>query len=255
MSRLTVLGCSGGIGGELRTTSLLIDDDILIDCGTGAADLSLDAMTRIRDVFITHSHLDHLAVLPMLIDSVGYRRGAPLTLHALPETLETLREHLFNWRLWPDFTHIPTVAEPYLRYATLTVGEPVTLGTRRITPLPARHVVPAVGYHVDSGRASLVFSGDTTSNDALWQHVNRIANLRHLIIETAFCDRDRAIAVASKHLCPSMLADELAKLERSAQVHIAHLKPGDAELTMQEIAERCAKYAPRMLQGGDVLEL
>ena len=40
--KLRVLGCSGGIGGRhLRTTSLLVDNDILIDAGTGVGDVSL----------------------------------------------------------------------------------------------------------------------------------------------------------------------------------------------------------------------
>ncbi|MGH8637067.1 MAG: 3',5'-cyclic-nucleotide phosphodiesterase, partial [Burkholderiales bacterium] len=135
------------------------------------------------------------------------------------------------------------------------VGAAVELGGRSITPVPANHVVPAVGYHVDSGRASLVFTGDTTSNDELWKVVNRIENLRYLIIETAFCNRERDLAVASKHLCPSMLAEELAKLRRKADVYITHLKPGEPDIIMREIEECAAEYAPRMLRNDQVFEL
>jgi ribonuclease BN (tRNA processing enzyme) len=120
--------------------------------------------------------------------------------------------------------------------------------------VPANHTVPAVGYHIDSGRGSLVFSGDTYVNDPLWKLVNKIPNLRYLIIETAFCNREKQLAVASKHLCPSLLADELAKLERSAEIFITHLKPGEIELTMQEIEEFAGDYKPRMLQNGQVFE-
>ena len=114
--------------------------------------------------------------------------------------------------------------------------------------------MPAVGYHLDSGAGSLVFTGDTTVNDMLWRLVNRMGNLRYLIIETAFCNREKSLAIASKHLCPSMLADELAKLERSADIFITHLKPGEIELTMQEIAECAGQYQPRMLQNNQVFE-
>jgi ribonuclease BN (tRNA processing enzyme) len=99
-----------------------------------------------------------------------------------------------------------------------------------------------------------VFTGDTTTNDPLWKIVNQIANLRYLIIETAFCDRERDLAIASKHLCPSMLAEELAKLERGAEVFITHLKPGEIELTMQEIEDCAGEYKPRMLQNNQVFE-
>jgi ribonuclease BN (tRNA processing enzyme) len=115
-------------------------------------------------------------------------------------------------------------------------------------------VVPAVGFQVDSGQASLVFTGDTTTHDPLWKAVNKIANLRYLIIETAFCNRERELAIAAKHFCPSLLAEELGKLERSAEIFITHLKPGEIELTMQEIEDCAGEYKPRMLQNNQVFE-
>jgi ribonuclease BN (tRNA processing enzyme) len=253
--KLRVLGCSGGIGGRhLRTTSFLVDNDVLIDAGTGVGDLSLMELSLIDHIFVTHSHLDHIATIPFIVDTVGGMRARPLTVYAIPATIEILRNHMFNWSIWPDFTQIPDPEKPFMRYRALQVGEAVVLGNRRITPLPANHVVPAVGFHLDSGKASLVFSGDTTTNDQLWAAVNRIENLKHLVIETAFCNRERQLAVVSKHLCPSMLAEELAKLERSAEIYVTHLKPGEIELTMQEIEECAGQYHPRMLQNNQVLE-
>jgi ribonuclease BN (tRNA processing enzyme) len=251
---LRVLGCSGGIGGILRTTSLLLDYDVLIDAGTGVGDLTLSELKQIDHVFITHSHLDHIACIPFLVDTVGGLREAPVTLHATAPTLAALKAHIFNWKIWPDFARIPTPQSPYLRYEEIQVGQavPVTGGT--ITPLPANHVVPAVGFHIDSGEASLVFTGDTTCNDALWEQVNRIENLRYLIIETAFPDAERQLAIDSKHLCPSMLAEELAKLKRPARVFITHLKPGEGALTMEEVAQVAGAYAPRMLANGQVFK-
>lgn len=253
--RLRVLGCSGGIGGRhLRTTSMLLDNDILIDAGTGVADLSLTELSLVDDVFLTHSHLDHIACIPFMVDTVGGMRNKPLTVWAVPATLEIIRNHVFNWSIWPDFAQIPSPEKPYLRYREIQIGETVELQKRRITALPANHVVPALGYHLDSGRGSLVFTGDTTTNDPLWAAVNKISNLRFLIIETAFCNRERELAVISKHLCPSMLAEELAKLERSCEIYITHLKPGEIELTMQEIEDDAGQYRPRMLQNNQIFE-
>jgi ribonuclease BN (tRNA processing enzyme) len=253
--RLKVLGCSGGIGGRhLRTTSLLADSDVLIDAGTGVGDLSLMELSLIDHVFITHSHLDHVAMVPFIADTVGGMRARPLTVYGIPATLEILRNHIFNWSIWPDFTQIPTPERPFMRYRAIELGEPVAVGGRKFTALPANHVVPAVGYQIDSGKASLVFTGDTTTNDALWDRVNRISNLKYLVIETAFCNRERELAVTSKHLCPSLLAEELAKLDRSADIYVTHLKPGEIELTMQEIEECAALYRPRMLQNNQVFE-
>ena len=252
--RLRILGCSGGIGGDLRTTSMLLDDDVLIDAGTGVGDLSIEELARIDHVFVTHSHLDHVGSIPFMVDTVGWMRERPLTVHAIEPTLEILRQHLFNWKLWPDFTQIPDAQQPFLRYAPLAMGRAEELAGRRITPLPANHVVPAVGFRLDSGRASLVFTGDTTTCDALWAEVNRIENLRYLVIETAFCNRERDLAVASKHLSPGMLAEELAKLRRPTEVYITHLKPGEVELTMQEILECAGAYRPRMLENGQIFD-
>jgi ribonuclease BN (tRNA processing enzyme) len=253
--KLRILGCSGGIGGRhLRTTSFLVDNDILVDAGTGVGDLSLAELAQIDHVFITHSHLDHVTSIPFLVDTVGGMRAKPITVHATGSTLEILRNHVFNWSIWPDFTEIPTPEAPFMRYEEIEVGRCVTLSGREITPLPANHTVPAVGYHLNSGKGSLVFSGDTGPNDPLWKVVNRIANLKYMIIETAFSNKERWLAEVSKHLCPSMLSEELVKLDRAAEIWITHLKPGEIELTMQEVEECAGKWFPRMLQNGQTFE-
>jgi ribonuclease BN (tRNA processing enzyme) len=233
---------------------MLVDRDILIDAGTGVGDLAMSELAQIDHVFVTHSHMDHVASIPFLVDTVGWMRDKPITVHAIAETIEILRTHLFNWKLWPDFTRIPNATRPMLCYEPVQVGQAVELDGRRITPLPANHIVPAVGYRIDSGRASLVFTGDTTTNDALWREVNAIGNLRYLIIETAFCNREKDLAVASKHLCPSLLAAELEKLKVPAEIYITHLKPGEIELTMREVEDCAGKWCPRMLQGSQIFE-
>ena len=253
--RLRVLGCSGGIGGRhLRTTSFLVDNDVLIDAGSGVGDLSLAELTQIDHVFVTHSHLDHVTSIPFLVDTVGGMRDRPITVYATGPTIEILKNHLFNWAIWPDFSEIPTPEAPFLRYEEIELGRAVTVMGRSITALPAVHAVPAVGYHLDSGRGSLVFSGDTGPNDELWKIVNQISNLKVLIIETAFSNKERYLAEVSRHLCPSMLADELAKFERRAEIWITHLKPGEIELIMEEIEASVGSLRPRMLQNDQVFE-
>jgi ribonuclease BN (tRNA processing enzyme) len=252
---LKILGCSGGIGGHLRTTAMLLDGDVLIDAGTGVGDLSMAELQMIDHVFVTHAHLDHICSIPFIVDAVGGLRDSPLTVHATPATLNALRTHIFNNHIWPDFSRLPSVGRPYLRYSPMAVGETVTLGERHITAVPAVHLVPAVGYHLRGPKASLVFTGDTTSNDALWAVVNEIEDLRYLIIETAFWEAERDVAVASKHLCPSLLAGELKKLKRHAELYITHLKPGEMELTMQQVQAAAGALEPKMLATGQVFTL
>jgi cAMP phosphodiesterase len=231
---------------------MLVDEDVLVDAGTGVADLTLSELERIEHVFVTHSHLDHIAALPLIVDTVGPMRKKPFTVHCTRETMGILRDHIFNWKVWPDFTQIPSKENPYLVWDPLEVGEPVEIGQRRFTALPANHVVPAVGYWLDSGAASLVFTGDTTTNDALWAAVNDIENLRYLIIETAFPNAERELAIESKHLCPSLLKEELVKLRRPARIFVTHLKPGAGTQTMAEVEEDLAHLNPRMLANGQV---
>lgn len=254
--RIQVLGCSGGIGNGAQTTALLVDDDILIDAGTGVADLSLDAMAAIDHVFLTHSHLDHVVSIPFLLDSVGSRRAPkPLTVHAQDATLDVLRAHVFNNALWPDFTSIPSRQKPYLRFETLAPGATITLGQRQLRCIPVNHTVPAVAYLLSNGRASFAFSGDTCSTDAYWQALNDCTDLRYAVIETSFLDEEEALSRLSGHLCPRLLVDELKKLKSMAQVYITHLMPGEEETIMAEIRKQVPNNSPQALRVGMVFDL
>jgi ribonuclease BN (tRNA processing enzyme) len=233
--KLTILGCSGGIGSGRHTTCFKVDDDILIDAGSGITTLSLDELQAIDHVVLTHAHLDHVLGLPLLLDAVGDKRTTPLLVHALPEVLEALSTHMFNWQLWPDFREIPSVEHPWVRFEPLPMGASLTLGARTFTPLPVNHVVPACGIQVSVAGGSLVFSGDTTHSEAFVTALNAIPDLRHLIIETSFENALVDIAQASKHHWPDSLAAELTALKVRPEIWITHLKPGNEAPIMDEL--------------------
>jgi len=252
--QIRVLGCSGGIGDGRHTTSLLVDDDVLIDAGSGVTALSRAALGQIDHLFLTHAHLDHVLALPLMLDSLADERQQPLIVHALPEVVEVLKCSLFNWELWPDFTRIPTPEAPFMRYEPIAVGETVALGSRRITAIPAHHTVPAAGYLLSGGRGSLIFSGDTDSHDALWETANATPDLKHLIVEASFPNALERIAHASRHYCPRTLAPDLARYLGQAQVWITHLKPGGEVQIMQEIRQTAPeRLAIAALSQGQVL--
>lgn len=243
-----VLGCSGGVGGlEQRTTALAVDADILIDCGTGVSVLSVEQLMSIDHVFLTHAHLDHIAFLPFLVDTVGDYRADPLTVHAAPETLRIIRSHIFNWLIWPDFSAIPDRARPLMRFNELRTGESLEIAGRRITALPALHAVPAVGYAVKASGGTLAFTGDTTVSDALIATLNAIADLDVLVIETAFPNMQHDLALAARHLCPKMLFSVLDRLSGAPEVFITHLKPAQAAEIRAELAEYRGRLQPRVL--------
>ncbi len=253
--KIKILGCSGGIGSGRHTTCLMVDDTILIDAGTGITTLSLEQMEAVDHIFITHAHLDHVLGLPLLLDSVGDRRGTPVTVHALPEVLEVLSAHLFNWHLWPDFRAIPTIDSPWMQFEALPLGAQLTLGDVTFSALPVNHVVPACGLRIRIAAGSVVFSGDTTRSDALVQALNAIPDLRHLIIETSFENALADIAEVSMHHWPDSLAAELARLTVRPEVWITHLKPGNEVPIMDELKAVAPGWGLKALQQGQVIEL
>jgi ribonuclease BN (tRNA processing enzyme) len=255
-STIRVLGCSGSIAAGSRTTSFLLDDDVLIDAGTGVGDLTLDELARIDHILVSHSHLDHVLSIGLLADSVARRRvdAPPIRVHALPATLEALRQHIFNGVIWPDFTRLPSAEKPLLAFEPFAIGEVLAIGERRIEVLPAEHTVPAVGFAVLADAGAWVFTGDTGPNPALWQRLRRMT-VAHLVIETAFSDEERALAKISSHLCPATLGRELTQLEGSATVHITHIKPGEVEAVMAQIAALGSRHRISALRSGDEISL
>ena len=246
--RVRVLGCSGAIAQGCRTTSFLLDDNVLIDAGTGVGDLTLDEMARVDHVLLTHSHLDHIAALPLMLDAIAARRLAsgagPLKVHALPGTIAALKVHIFNNLIWPDFSAIPSTEAPLMRFVPIAVGEVLQVGGKSVEVLPAVHTVPAVGFAAATESGHWVFSGDTGRNPAFWERVNQLT-VALLVIETAFSDREQALALRSLHLAPQMLADELEQIgaDRRYPIYITHTKPAETGLIMEEI--RRFDEAPR----------
>ncbi len=253
--KLTILGCSGGIGSGRHTTCFKLDDDVLIDAGTGITSLSLEELLAIDHVFLTHAHLDHLLGLPLLLDTVGDKRTTPVIVHALPDVLEAISIHMFNWQLWPDFREIPNAEAPWVRFEALPLGQSLSLGSRTLTTLPANHVVPACAIQVRGDGGSVVFSGDTTRSDAFIAALNTIPDLRHLIIETSFENAHADIAEVSKHHWPDSLAQALSELHVRPAVWITHLKPGNEDAIMKELRAAAPDWNPIALEQGQIIVL
>ena len=234
--KVRVLGCSGAISKDCRTTSFLLDQNVLIDAGTGVGDLTLDEMAHVDHVLLTHSHLDHVAALPLMVDAIASRRTTPVVVHALQGTIDALRAHIFNNTIWPDFSRIPTPDAPFISFHPIEVGQTVRVADKTIEVLPAVHTVPAVGYAVACEKGYWVFTGDTEKNPALWARINQL-DVAMLVIETAFSNREHALAQRSKHLSPYSLASELDCIARGKNypIYITHTKPAETELIMDEI--------------------
>lgn len=243
-SKIEVLGCSGGIGvtGE-GTTCFLVDEDVLIDAGTGMLRLPLERLEKIRHVIVTHSHLDHICGIPLMIDSVSRANSEPLQIHALPETIQALQDHMFNGVIWPDFSRIPSPENPAIRYVAIDCSDDqpyeFKLGERLFTAIPVHHSVPSIGLAIQTPTGSWAFTGDTHKTEEFYKIINVMNNLKHVLVEAAFPDHELWLADLSLHLCPSLLAIELEKLIPQAEVWITHLKPNEKNLIEREIKSYC----------------
>ena len=234
MMQLRILGCSGGIAKNLCTSAYLIDNDILLDAGTGVGRLSIDEMRQLRHLFISHSHMDHICSIPLLIDTLFSSLQQPLVVHARTETIAAIQAHIFNWEIWPDFTELPTKEMPVLEFQPMLPGDQVEINGRCIEMIDVNHTVPAAAFSVSSGEGRLIYSGDTTTNDSLWQAINAYERVDFMILESAFANKDLALARLAHHYCPSLLSEDLKKLRHQPILGISHLKPGEEQTIMDE---------------------
>jgi ribonuclease BN (tRNA processing enzyme) len=254
--RIRILGCSGGIGAGSRTSAMLVDDDVLIDAGTGIGDLELADLDSIRHVFLTHAHLDHVAGLPMLADRVFDEDFTePLTVYAREETLRAVQDHLFNGVIWPDFSRLPSAEKPMLRFRVCSPGDTVTIKHRNFYAVDVMHTVPTLGYTVQNSGGVFAVSGDTKTNETLWPVLNACEDLRVLVIEVSFPDEMESLAAQAGHYCPSTLTRDLERLQHSPEIWLTGMKPGEEERILEQVIAAAPNKNIRMLSRGTVLSV
>ena len=235
--RLRILGCSGGELPRHKTTCFLVDDRLAIDAGALTASLSLEALLRVDDIVLTHSHFDHVKDVPLLADLLVGRRRRPVRVHASTECARTLRESVFNGRLWPDFTTIPDRKRPVLEIRPFDPRRAFRVGRYTFRPAPVCHPVESVGFVLSDGKAEIAVSGDTGPTVDFWKRVNAARRLGALLVELSFPNDLQGLADVSGHLTPNTLATELAKLDRNGfPVLLYHLKPAYVATLRREVA-------------------
>lgn len=254
--RIRTLGCSGGIGAGSRTSAMLIDNDVLIDAGTGIGDLALEELHAIRHVFLTHAHLDHIAGLPLLVDANFEEDFAvPVTVYAREETLAAIRAHLFNDVIWPDFTKIPSDDNAILRYRTCNPGDTMTIGHRKFNAVDVSHSVPSLGYTVQNSGGVFAVSGDTRTNETLWPALNDCEDLKALVIEVSFPDELEALATESGHYTPKTMCADLERLKHTPEIWLTGMKPGSEEQILRQVLKAAPGRNIRMLARGTVIDV
>jgi ribonuclease BN (tRNA processing enzyme) len=247
-----VLGSFGGSSPTCRMTSFLINRELALDAGSITQALPIEDQRRIQRIVLTHSHLDHTASIPFLVENVFGEPHGTLEILVTPQVMHTLKLHLFNNDTWPDFTRIPNDLLPALRLTEVQPLQPFEVNGLRLTAVPVQHTVPTHGYLVEDDHGAVLFTSDTGPTEKVWEVANATPRLRAVIAEVSFPTRMQAVADISRHLTPSTLAVELAKLRRDVPVYLYHFKPPYVDELRAEIAALGFPHPVEELRQGDV---
>lgn len=217
--------------------TMVIDDTVAIDAGCLAMSCSDTQRQQIRDVILTHTHLDHIAGLPLFIDDLFSTLTEPVTIHATKEMIETLERDIFNWAIYPRFSELSNDHGPVIAYNEFVRGSRFYVKHFAVQSIAVNHKVSATGFVISDGNSSVAITGDTAPTEDIWRACNAAPNLKALLVECAFPNDLSELAAASFHLTPATLADELAKLhDRDFPVYIINLKPMFRERIVEQIA-------------------
>ncbi len=257
MAYVKVLGAYGGRSAHKHTTSFRISDEIVIDAGNIIGGLGDDA-SKVRHIFLTHAHFDHIIDIPFLVDSLFGEMEESITIHALPHTIASIKEHLMNNELWPDFSTIrmPANGKPAVKYHEITLNETYEVGKYKITPVAANHVVPTCGFIVEKEGSALMLSGDTYLNTGLPEILNKRSDISVLMLEVSFPSRLHDIAYDSKHLTPLLVSQMLEAIERKdLKICFYHMKPSYKSEIEQELSRLIGNtFDYRILDDYDIIE-
>jgi ribonuclease BN (tRNA processing enzyme) len=221
---------------EQRLTCFLIDDCVAVDAGSIAIALSNEQRSKVRDIIVTHPHMDHIASLPIFIDDLYPTLKEPMRVHATPEVIELLERDVFNWNVYPRFSDLSNDYGPVMQYVPIPIGRAFSVAHLTVTAVPVNHIVPTVGLIVSDGQRSVAFSSDTAETEEFWKIVNETQHVDALLIEASFPNGMAKLAEVSRHFTPASLAQELTKLNHNGlDIMAVHIKPAYRDEIIEQL--------------------
>lgn len=233
--QIKVLGTSSGIGQHGKTTSFLLDSSVLLDCGSGVGDLSLDDLRGVDTILLTHSHLSHTGFLPFLADIHANYASPGLTIYSQADTLTALQTHLFNNVLWPDYLPHEHGQRPLLTWQPIEVGDTIKLTQGLATALPAAHNIPGLGWLIEGAWRSIAFSGDTGPCLPFWHWIAGVPSLTDVICELSYPNSQSDLAAQTGHLSPALLVPLLELLPPNVHLWISQMDEQNRQQLMAEL--------------------
>ncbi|CAN5626299.1 hypothetical protein BH20ACI3_BH20ACI3_35400 [soil metagenome] len=221
---------------EQRLTCYLIDDCVAVDAGSIAIALTTEQRGKVRDIIVTHPHMDHIASLPIFIDDLYPTLEKPIRVYATAEVIALLERDIFNWNIYPRFSELKNDFGSVMEYVAIPEGKEFKLAHLTVIALPVNHIVPTVGLIVSDGKSTVAFSSDTAETEEFWAAVNRLPRLDALLIEASFPNSMAQLAEVSRHFTPASLGQELNKLHHNGlDILAVHLKPAYRELIIEQL--------------------
>ena len=221
---------------EQRLTCFLIDETVAVDAGSIALALSTEQRENVRDIIVTHPHMDHIASLPIFIDDLYPTLKRPIRVYATQVVIDLLERDIFNWNVYPRFSELKNDFGPVMEYVPVPEGEEFQVAHLKVTVVPVNHIVPTVGLLVSDGRSTVAFSSDTAETEEFWNLVNRAPHVDALLIETSFPDSMAQLAEVSRHFTPASLGRELGKLNHNGlDILAVHIKPAYRDTIIAEL--------------------
>jgi ribonuclease BN (tRNA processing enzyme) len=221
---------------EQRLTCFLIDDCVAVDAGSIALALPNDRRFKVKDIIVTHPHMDHIASLPIFIDDLYPNLKEPMRVYATEEVIGLLERDVFNWNVYPRFSDLKNDYGAVMEYVPIPIGTPFSVAHLTVVAVPVNHIVPTVGLIVSDGKTSVAFSSDTAETDEFWKLVNQMKGLDALLIEASFPNRMAKLAHVSRHFTPDTLGQELKKLTHNGMdIMAVHLKPSYRDEIIEQL--------------------
>ena len=221
---------------EQRLTCFLIDDCVTVDAGSIAIALTDAQRESVRDIIVTHPHMDHIASLPIFIDDLFGTLREPIRIHATEEVIASLERDIFNWTVYPRFSELKNDYGPVMKYIPFRAGEEFRVAHLRVTAVPVNHIVPTVGLVVSDEKTTVAFSSDTAETVEFWKLVNNTPRVDALLIEASFPNSMAQLAEVSRHFTPASLNEELRKLNHNGlDILTVHIKPAYRDAIISEL--------------------
>ena len=231
-----VVGAYGGDSPQHRMTCFVINQKTALDACSLTRGLTIEEQRMIRNVIVSHAHMDHICALPFLLENVFGSCPEALNIYCIKESTLMIRKSIFNNDTWPDFTKIPDRKVPSIQFHEVHREEPFVVDEIKYTPIPVNHLIPTVGYLVEDKDAAVLYSSDTGPTERIWEVANDHPNLKAVIVEVSFDNSLENVAKLSLHFTPHLLGEELKKLKRDIPVYLYHLKPPYIKKIQKEIA-------------------